>query len=153
MTSSAIRRSLAHRISGAFTQRQVSVWDLPGQDGTFRQRVSGESFYGESIARLFKDIPIDSNGVDLFDKASLVPEPSNQFAPLSVAVVIRGHTIGHLPRDDAARFQPALLAATKAGQDPQVDALIYARADREKPGKIWHRVRLDLAPIEVITTT
>ena len=37
--------------------------------------------------------------------------------------------------------------------DPQVDALIYASADMEKPGKIWHRVRLDLAPIEIFTAT
>jgi hypothetical protein len=127
--------------------RQASVWDLPGQDGTFRQDVVGESFHAGQFALLLKGVHVDSNGVDLFEKASLVPERRNRFDPLSVAVVIRGQRVGHLPRDDAARLQPTLLAATKAGRDPQVDAMIYARADGERSGKTWHRVRLDLAPL------
>lgn len=148
MTSSAIRPSLARRISAALMHRQASVWDLPGQDGTFRQDVVGESFHAGQFALLLKGVHVDSNGVDLFEKASLVPERRNEFDPLSVAVVIRGQRVGHLPRGDAARLQPTLLAATKAGQDPQVDALVYARADGERSGMIWHRVRLDLAPLK-----
>jgi hypothetical protein len=148
MTSSAIRPSLARRISAALMHRQASVWDLPGQDGTFRQDVVGESFHAGQFALLLKGVHVDSNGVDLFEKASLVPERRNRFDPLSVAVVIRGQRVGHLPRDDAARLQPTLLAATKAGRDPQVDAMIYARADGERSGKTWHRVRLDLAPLK-----
>jgi hypothetical protein len=129
----------------------ASVWDLPGQDGTYGQEVVGESFYVAQFARLLKGVHVDSEGVDLSEKASLVPEPGNAYDPLAVAVVIRGQMVGHLPGDAAARYQPTLLAAANAGRDPQVDALLRARADEHEVGKVWHSVRLDLAPLEVVT--
>jgi hypothetical protein len=125
--------------------------DLGQPHGSFPQEVVGESFNVAAFARLLKGVRVDSSGVDVREKASLVPEPRNEFDPLAVAIVIRGETVGHLPGADAARFQPILLAAVKAGQNPQVDALIYARADEKVPGKVWHSVRLDLAAVEVIT--
>jgi hypothetical protein len=70
---------------------------------------------------------------------------------LAVAIVIRGQMVGHLLGDAAARYQPTLLAAAKAGRDPQVDVLLRARADEHEVGKVWHSVRLDLAPLEVVT--
>lgn len=146
---------LAHELAEAPGQHvhlgSDAVWNLPGQDGTFGQEVVGESFHVAQFDLLLKGIHVDSNGVDHFEKASLVPEPSNEFDPLAVAVVIRGQTVGHLPREDAATFQPTLLAATKAGRDPQVDSILHARADEHEVGKVWHSVRLDLAPLEVIT--
>jgi hypothetical protein len=127
------------------------VWDLPGQDGTFGQEVVGVSRHEKQLSRLLRGIHVDSNGVDLGEKASLVPEPRNDRDPFAVAVVIRGQKVGHLPGADAARLQPTLLAATKAGKDPQVDALWHARADDADLGKVSHSVRLDLATLEVIT--
>lgn len=126
------------------------VWDLPGQDGTFGQEVVGESLHEVEFARLLRGVYVDSNGVDLDEKASLVPQPRTRHEPLAVSVVIRGLTIGHLPRVDAARYHSTLFAATKAGQDPQVDALWCARADDGELGRVSNSVRLDLAPLEVI---
>jgi hypothetical protein len=153
-------KGLAEELAGALPERLqdsdaavATVWDLPGQDGTFGQDVVGESFHAAQFALLFKDIHIDSEGVNLHEKASLVPEPRNEYDPLAVAVVIRGQTVGHLPGDDAARYQPTLLAAIKAGRDPQVDARLRARADDREPGKIWHSAQLDLAPLEKISAT
>jgi len=150
---------LANELGEALTQRvqsghdaaMASVWDLPGQDGTYGQEVVGESFHVAQFALLLKGVHVDSEGVNLGEKASLVPEPHNEYDPFAVAVVIRGQMVGHLPSDDAARFQPTLLAATKAGRTPQVDALLRARADEHETGKVWHSVRLDLASLEVIT--
>ncbi len=152
---------LAHELGEALTQRvqsghdaaMASVWDLPGQDGTYGQEVVGESFHVAQFTLLLKGVDVDSNGVGVDEKASLVPEPHNEYDPLAVAVVIRGQTVGHLPRDAAARYQPTLLAATKAGRDPQVDAVLRAWADEHELGKVWHSVILDLAPLEVITAT
>jgi hypothetical protein len=157
--STAPRPSLADRISRrqatsrqqASSRKQASVWDLPGQVGAFDQDVVGESFHTAQLALLFKAVHVDSDGVNLHAKASLVPEPLNEYDPLAVAVVVRGQTVGHLPSNDAARFQPTLLAATKAGRDPQVDARLRARSDELEPSKVWYSVRLDLAPPEVIT--
>jgi hypothetical protein len=129
------------------------VWDLPGQDGTFGQEVVGESLHEVQFARLLKGVYVTSNGVDFDEKASLVPQPRTRNNPPAVAVVIRGQTIGYLPRVDAARFHSTLLAATKAGQDPQVDAFWCARADDEGFGTVSNRVRLDLAPLEVVTAS
>lgn len=151
-------KGLAEELAGALPERLqdsdaavATVWDLPGQDGTFSQEVVGESFHVEQFTHLLKGVHVDANGIDLEAKASLVPEPRNEYDPLAVAVVIRGQIVGHLPREDAARFQPTLLAATKAGRDPQVDALLHARADEDDLGKVWHSVRLDLASLEVIS--
>lgn len=126
------------------------VWDLPGQDGTFGQEVVGESLHEVEFARLLRGVYVSSNGVDLDEKASLVPQPHTRHDPLAVSVVIRGLTVGHLPRFDAARYHSTLFAATKAGQDPQVDALWCARADDGGSGTVSNSVRLDLPPLEVI---
>lgn len=145
------RPSLTRRVFRDLRRLPAPVWDLPGQDGTFSQDVVGESSHEPQFTRLLRGVHVDSNGVDLGEKASLVPDPGKGDDPLAVAVVIRGQTVGHLPAVDAARLHPTLLAARKAGRDPQVDALWRARADVHEPGKVSHSVRLDLAPFEVIT--
>jgi hypothetical protein len=134
-----------------FSPKQPSVWDLPGQNGRFHQEVVGESFYAAGFAQVLKGVRIDSKGVELFEKASLVPDPRNKYDRLAVAVVVASQTLGHLPREDAARYQPILFAATSAGRDPQVGARIYARRDADVRGGMLYSVRIDLAPLEVVT--
>jgi hypothetical protein len=143
-----LNRALPRDVQVGHEAAMGSAWDLPGQDGTFGQEVVGESFHAAQFALLFKDLHIGSEGVNLHEKASLVPEPRNEYDPLAVAVTICGQTVGHLPRNDAARFQPTLLAATEAGRVPQVDARVRGRADEHEVGRVWYSVRLDLAPLE-----
>lgn len=152
-SSKTPRPSLTRRILRDLRRAPVPVWDLPGQDGTYGQEVVGESLHEVQFARLLRGIHVDANGVDLDEKASLVPRPRTRYDPPAVAVVIRGQTIGHLPHGDAARFHSTLLAATRAGQDPQVDALWCARAVVGGFGTVSNTVRLDLAPLEVVTAS
>jgi hypothetical protein len=129
----------------------TTVWDLPGQTGNFDQDVSGESFHAAEFARVMKGVRVTAHGVEVFERASLVPEPHNKFDPHAVAVVVRGQTLGYLPRGDAAVYQSTFLAAVKAGRDPQVAARLYARRDASIPGGRLNSVRVDLAPLSVIT--
>ena len=152
-SSKTPRPSVTRRILRDLRRAPAPVWDLPGQNGTFSQEVVGESLHEAQFARLLSGVYVDSNGVDLDEKASLVPKPRTRHDPLAVAVVIRGETVGHLPRVDAARYHSTLLAATKAGRDPQVDALWCARGHTGGFGTVSNSVRLDLAPLEVIAAT
>lgn len=151
--SPSVNARNARRTMSFSSRPHPSEWDLPGQDGTFRQEVVGASLHAEAFAPVLKDVTVDSNGIEIIEKATLVPEPRSKYDRLAVAVVIRGQVVGHLPGEVAAHYQPALLAATKAGRIPQVAALVWARADERTPGKVWRSVCLDLAPLEVITAT
>jgi hypothetical protein len=74
-----------------------------------RLSVVGESHYqpalkaavGRSAARGLADaVPVT---------AVLVPEPTNRYDRRAVRVDVNGRTVGYLAREDAARYQPALL--------------------------------------------
>jgi collagen type III alpha len=58
--------------------------------------------------------------------ATLLPEPTNRFDPDAVAVHIDGQRIGYLPREDAARYRPALDEIHASGRTPTVAARIWA---------------------------
>jgi hypothetical protein len=129
---------------------RAGTWDLPGQKGRFSQEVVGESFHAAAFASILKGVRVTPKGVELIVTASLVPEPHNKYDRHAVAVVVRGQTVGHLPKEDAAVYQPTILAAVKAGRDPQVAARVYSRRDGSIPGGRLNSVRVDLAPIAVI---
>lgn len=129
---------------------RAGAWDLPGQKGKFNQEVVGESFCAAAFASILKGVRVTSKGAELIVTASLVPEPHNKYDRHAVAVVVRGQTVGHLPKEDAAVYQPTLLAAVKAGRDPQVAARVYSRRDASIPGGRLNSVRVDLASLKVI---
>lgn len=138
------------RAGGRAQRARAGVWELPGQVGRFGQDVAGESFHAAEFASILKGVRVTSAGVEVFVTASLVPEPRNKFDPHAVAVVVRGKTLGYLPRQDAPVYQPTLLAAVKAGRDPQVAARVYSRRDASIPGGRLNSVSVDLAPLHVI---
>ena len=83
--------------------------------------VVGESYYQESLRKL---VGPTADRVHVTTEARLVPEPDNAYDPNAIAVWIAGLQVGHLSREDAARFLPGLLRA------PATDA----RGDRPARG-------------------
>ena len=72
----------------------------------------------------------------------LRPEPSNRYDRNAVAVLVDGGVVGYLPRELAARWQPAILAAESEGFAVTGTARIYGGTP-EKPhlgvfgGAVW----------------
>ncbi len=76
---------------------------LGGQDNL---EVVGESHYQEL---LFAIVGSGSERVRLAIEATLIREPDNPYDSEAVSVWIRGQKVGHLSREDAAEFSPALV--------------------------------------------
>jgi|GEM_PF-2047806 len=88
--------------------------------------VVGESFYRDHLRALVKA------GVGRNTVAWLVPEPDNPHDPNAVAVMVHKGKVGHLSRENAASWQPALLALMTA-----YDAPVACSADirgKKNPG-------------------
>jgi len=95
---------LFRRERQAASSRAVPTALFGGRDSL---DVVGESFYQESLRNL---VGPTAERVHVAAEATLVPETDNQHDPNAVAVWIAGHQVGHLSREDAARFRPGLLA-------------------------------------------
>ncbi len=68
----------------------------------------GESFYSDNLKRLVGVLdPDDPGRIPII--ALLVAEVDNSFDPNAVSAWISGLKVGHLSRDDAARYRPGLL--------------------------------------------
>ena len=67
--------------------------------------IVGVTFYQEAMQRIF-----DASGsISATTRpAKLVPEPDNPHDKNAVAVEVKGERIGHLKREDAAQYSPAL---------------------------------------------
>jgi len=68
--------------------------------------VVGESHYQANLRRVTRDVD-ERARIEVC--AVLVPEADNYYDPNAVSVWIEGHQVGHLSRDDAARYRPGLL--------------------------------------------
>lgn len=84
--------------------------------GSGRVSVVGESHYqpalkaaakGRAIRDLADAVPVD---------VVLAPEPTNRFDRNAVAVHVQGRTVGYLPRDLAAQYQPTLMQLAHRGE-------------------------------------
>lgn len=93
------------KLSTSQTQplRPIAVWS---QNEWCNQQVAGESYYEDALRAVLG--PEVTSGIERMTLARLVPEPSNAHDRNAVAVQIDGQTVGYLPREDAARFQPML---------------------------------------------
>ncbi|MEV4347240.1 HIRAN domain-containing protein [Actinoplanes sp. NPDC049596] len=118
-------------------------FELWGQRGRAYFEVVGESFYEEQIKALFKD----SKGDELDFVVELRPDPLNQYDPNAVGVWGPTGQVGHLSRDNAKKYQPALLQVVQAGWRPVVGARAYGSEYENYDGRKTFRggVWLDLA--------
>jgi collagen type III alpha len=101
----------------------AAPFELWGQRDWFRQEVAGESHYADAIERLF-ETPPSSEWQELRRVAELVPDPKNKYDRNAVQVRINGAVVGHLPKEDAARYVAVLSALTAQGWLPQVAATV-----------------------------
>ena len=100
----------------------VPLW---GGSDWCNQQVAGESFHGTELRSLFG--PASPRGVELKESALLIAEPANPHDPNAVAVTVRGVTVGYLPREDAARYQPLAVSLAQRGQAGLVDCRIWGQ--------------------------
>jgi predicted Zn-ribbon and HTH transcriptional regulator len=68
--------------------------------------VVGESFHQDVLWRLVGGRTITQIQHEI--RALLVPEPTNPKDPNAVMIVIEGHCVGHLAREDAAAYLPGI---------------------------------------------
>lgn len=86
---------------------ELTPFDLWGSNGWCNQQVVGESHYLPALRRILPHGGRWREELEL--SALLVPEPANRHDPNAVAVRVDGSTVGYLPKEVAARYQPMLL--------------------------------------------
>lgn len=78
-------------------------------EGDETLQVVGESFYTDSFERLCREYRTED---DFPVIATLEAEPDNEYDPNAVAVKVHGLKVGHLDRETAAKYQPAVVRMT-----------------------------------------
>ena len=89
-----------------------------------RRDVAGESFHEAALRSLFP-ARIGERDRELFLRAALVPDPGNKYDANAVKVMVNGQHVGHLAKDDAARYQPVLNALVQQGFLPVTNCRIW----------------------------
>ena len=84
----------------------------------------GESFHASEIRSLFPARISEQDG-ELFLSAALVPDPRNEHDPNAVKVMVSGQHVGHLAKDDAAKYQPMFNALIQQGFLPVTNCRIW----------------------------
>lgn len=93
------------------TPRANRLYPLP-EDGFMR--VVGESHYQPALSQMRRRCVPGAEGRPSMP-VTLVLEPDNPYDDHAVAVMSAAGQVGHLPRDDARRYGPTLLALQRAG--------------------------------------
>jgi hypothetical protein len=124
-------------------------FDLWGQRGWASVDVVGESHYADAIRALFP-AGVTAGGTEMTATVRLLPEPLNKHDRNAVGVWGGDRRIGHLSRQDAARYSPVLSVLVARGWVPQVNARVWAADSRERGGFVA-AVRLELAEPHMIT--
>lgn len=94
--------------------------------GRERLEVVGESFHQNDLVRTVK-----KHG--RLVEAILMPEPDNEYDSNAVAVLVDGLNVGHLPREVAAIYQPAITKLmSRTGKSVAVSGEILG-GDRARP--------------------
>jgi hypothetical protein len=108
-------------------------------DGAFGFRVVGTGKHQMELGTIAGGRTED--GVEHYCGALLIPEPSNQYDPESVRVVMAGQTIGYLRHDEGVTFKASLAQGQYAGA--ACAAKIVGGWDRGGDDRGHFGVRLD----------
>lgn len=101
-------------------------FDLWGQSSWPGFEVLGEQYHKRAILAALGLQSVEDD-VEEDVTARLVPEPSNPHDRNAVRVEVGGHLVGYIPRAQAARYQPLLIALVSRGFQPQVAGRIRCR--------------------------
>ena len=109
--------SKAHR----HVSSTVDVIPIVG-NGEFEVHVVGESSYLANFESIFG--PCSEEGVDVFCKAFLIPEPENPYDKNAVRVTIAQKLVGYLARPEAKKLTESLKRVGRLHMVVQVDARV-----------------------------
>jgi hypothetical protein len=139
----AIRPSTSGKPQAARAVAPALTWPALGE---YEFEVVGESHYQRALMALAGDHGDDA--ADVQTTAVVVPYDSNPYDDKAVKVLIDGHEVGHLSRDDARSYRRRL-AAKKQGMVPaQCGALIMGGFIGRDGERASYGVRLDMKPFE-----
>jgi hypothetical protein len=112
------------RLFGKSGEREIAVSALDVSSGDFDFEIVGESFYQDELRRIAAGRTEKRERVKF--RVVLLPEPNNKHDPRAVAVhAEQGGIIGYLSREDAARYQPMIIAMKKTnGHYPSCMAVL-----------------------------
>lgn len=100
-TSSAGRPDFIRQVSAAVDRDDVSAVIEQAPDGVdFNYDVVGESFQRDHLMALVRSHNAFSIG-EIYGTAILEPEPTNEFDPTAVKVVVEGVQVGYIPKFDS----------------------------------------------------
>lgn len=108
--------------------------------GAYWYEVVGESNYVDAIASLFSR---PSGDQETFVDALLLPEPTNKYDSNAIRVVIKGRTVGYVPRDRTAELHPLIKALEARNQVLAAGARAYLGKD-DFTDEFFGSVSLDL---------
>ncbi len=119
--------------------RVVEAWPT----GRMCQNVVGESHYEVNLKQIAGRLGGGPTG-EAITTAVVMAQPTNEYDPNAVAVLIDGAIVGHLPREDAADYSPLLQMLAERQVALSVPARVWWGAwDDER----WAAsVQLDLGP-------
>lgn len=108
--------------------------------GAYWYEVVGESNYVDAIASLFNR---PSGDQEIFVDALLLPEPTNKYDANAIRVVVKGRTVGYVPRDRTSELHPLLNALAARNQVLEVGSRAYLGKD-DFTDEFFGSVSLDL---------
>lgn len=109
-----------------------------------------ENFYDAEILRVFGEL--SHNAVETFaGTAELVPEPDNPFDAQTIAVRVGPNQVGHLAKEDAARYWPAVTRVVASGLQPTAPVIIKASlVDADGTEEVDATARIQLSPPDLL---
>ncbi len=134
---------MLRRIFGKPQEKTIPAVDVG--TGDFRQAIVGEASYQDELRSIAAGRT--ERGVRVEFRVVLIPEPKNKYDSNAVAIhAENGGVIGYLSREDAAEYQPSIIALMKErGSYPVCHALMFGgRGDKRSIG-VW--LDIDLASL------
>ena len=133
-TSSTARPDFIRKASESIHGPEVVVADTPdtsAPDGVdYSYGVVGESFQRDHLLALIRSHKAFDTG-EIYTTATLEPEPTNEFDPTAVKVVVEGVQVGYIAKFDSAAVTQMIERSGK--KDMKVPARIGFDADSPAP--------------------